>query len=650
MTTVKPFLMLNRLVVIADDGTPAYDEIFHLGVNIVRGQNSSGKSTIANFIFFALGADFHNWTKEAARCRTVFAELKLNDVVITTRRDVRDSGLQPMFIFWGSYLESANANQDQWQVYPYKETKDKIAFSNVLFNALGFPEVRSAEDNKVTMHQILRLLYVDQDTPHQNLFRFERFDVPLLRQATAEMLLGIYDDELYTARVSVRNLRKELDEKEREYKNLIKVLNASGTIVNNQQILNEIERLKAELEANSGEIEKVKQDNSLKARSNSLLNIEKLQDEIGPHKKALNELKEKISNAENEVDDSELFIKSLQKRLTALKKSIITKQALGEVHLDFCPHCMGKLTEEIVEGKCILCKNPLTIDRESTHSARMKQEVELQIKESQHLLNDKKSKFTQYKGALPSVQQSVRSKQRELDSALNQTQSTRDDKLDALLVNKGVLENQIEVCYTRAKSSEIIEALKKDIALLDWKIKSLELEITEREATQTAKKKASQHKVSDYAIEILRKDLPRQEEFQTGQVVNVDFLKDTFNLDGSNSFSASSNVYFKNSILFALFFTSLELSFTRYPKFILCDNVEDKGMEESRSQNFQKQIVEMASNFETDFQIILTTSMINPELNGSPYAVGEEYTKQSKTLKFKTSGTSTSNEQASTLG
>ena len=48
-------LFLNRLIIVTDEGKIAYDEKFHRGVNIIHGQNSSGKSTIVRFIFFALG-------------------------------------------------------------------------------------------------------------------------------------------------------------------------------------------------------------------------------------------------------------------------------------------------------------------------------------------------------------------------------------------------------------------------------------------------------------------------------------------------------------------------------------------------------------------------------------------------------------------
>ena len=52
MTQYNPFLKLNRLIIFTKNGKIAYDENFNVGINIIRGQNSSGKSTIGNFIFY----------------------------------------------------------------------------------------------------------------------------------------------------------------------------------------------------------------------------------------------------------------------------------------------------------------------------------------------------------------------------------------------------------------------------------------------------------------------------------------------------------------------------------------------------------------------------------------------------------------------
>ena len=39
-------LFVNRLIIYTKDNLIAYDEEFHHGINIIRGKNSSGKSTI----------------------------------------------------------------------------------------------------------------------------------------------------------------------------------------------------------------------------------------------------------------------------------------------------------------------------------------------------------------------------------------------------------------------------------------------------------------------------------------------------------------------------------------------------------------------------------------------------------------------------
>lgn len=60
MTQYNPFLKINRLVIFTKNGQIAYDEPFHDGVNIIRGNNGAGKSTIGNFIFMYLVATLKN--------------------------------------------------------------------------------------------------------------------------------------------------------------------------------------------------------------------------------------------------------------------------------------------------------------------------------------------------------------------------------------------------------------------------------------------------------------------------------------------------------------------------------------------------------------------------------------------------------------
>lgn len=72
----------------------------------------------------------------------------------------------------------------------------------------------------------------------------------------------------------------------------------------------------------------------------------------------------------------------------------------------------------------------------------------------------------------------------------------------------------------------------------------------------------------------------------------------------------------------------------RYPRFLLLDNVEDKGMVDPRVKNFQMAIADLINQEKEAHQIIMSTSTLNPDLEGKGYIVGQYYTKRNRTLRI----------------
>jgi hypothetical protein len=632
MTSIKPTLFLNRLIVRTHNNQIAYDEQFHNGINIIRGQNSSGKSTIANFIFYALGGDYANWTTEALKCKEVVAEVEINGVVITLKRSITESGLQPMSIYWNNYEESKK-DSINWQTYSYKQTPNIISYTNVLFKALSFPEVKNAEDSNITIHQILRLLYIDQETPTQSLFRFERFDPPLTREAISEILLGVYDDSLYTQRLNLKQAKKEKEEKEKEFNSLNKIFGQTGELTNIADVQKEIESTKKILLDTDAAIMELRKQQIIRTTKKTGLNSEKIQGDLSIAKNNLRTLQTHINQLDIEIADSRQFISTLEKRISELNNSLLTRQVLGELPLTHCPQCLSELNNHIEDGHCFLCKQLLPEEAEKANAKRLLQEMDLQVKESKSILEEKERKYANFLGERPMYIESARSLQKQLDLSIENSQTTRDERLDDLLVEKGKTEKKIEFLTQQLQIVELTELLKQELARLTSKISLLESEITQKEEQQRQNHHVAMQKIREIALYILRNDLDRQEEFRSGKWVEIDFLRDTYSLDGSNNFSASSKIYLKNAILFSLFFASLKLDFFRYPRFILCDNMEDKGMEKERTQNFQNLITRISSEQEQKHQIIFTTSMIADDLNNTPYCIGIEYDRNNKTLK-----------------
>ncbi len=130
MMMYKPTLILKRLV-IQKSGKLAYDEVFHEGVNIIRGTNGSGKSTIVESIFYVLGGDIPIKKEEFSGCDFVYGEFEMNEIIFTLKRAIED-GRPAIDIFEGSYNQ-AISNVEKWNRYSNTRSDIKKSYSQILF-------------------------------------------------------------------------------------------------------------------------------------------------------------------------------------------------------------------------------------------------------------------------------------------------------------------------------------------------------------------------------------------------------------------------------------------------------------------------------------------------------------------------------------
>lgn len=636
MMQYNPFLKLNRLSIFTQNGKSAYDQEFHEGVNIIRGHNSSGKSTISNFIFYVLGGDFKKWTKASLLCKDVYAEVFINSEPVTIKRVVSNSGNQPMSVFYGTYDEAIKSGSENWQIFPYRRTENKKSFSNAMFLALGFPELRGDVDSNITMHQILRLIYVDQKSLTLDLLMTDSFDSAITRKTIADLLFGVYDDSLYSDKINLRESEKDFDIKKRQFEGIEQIFKSSETETNPQIISALIDENIKQVQSIDNYLNKL---NAEQNKENIIddkkeLKIVSIKTNLLATRNSLSTLQSNINQFEFELIDSADFIKSLEKRALALSDSLLTRETFTDIKMNHCPNCLSQLEPTVDENHCELCKQQLPEDKGSSQIKRMQQEIDNQIRESKKLYLQKEHILLGLKTSYPTLEQKVRAYQRSLNDALSNVKSNRNQEIDELLIKKGELRSKNDYLIKQLKALEQIEVLRKEISGLRVKITSLKENINNKEEEQYQRLKSAYQLIENYTLRLLHSDLGRQTEFKTGKKIKLDFEKNTFTLDEENNFSESSNVYLKNSVRFAIFFASLEKDFFRFPRFIFCDNIEDKGMEPLRSQSFQKEIVKISSESEVKHQIILTTSMISPDLDNSTMCVGEFYSETEKTLKI----------------
>lgn len=639
MTRLDPSLRLSRLVVLKG-GQRAYDEEFHAGVNIIRGVpgegNSVGKSTIADMIFFALGGDLTQWKPEAASCDQVFAEVVLNGSVVTLRREIAEATQQPMWVYFGDFNTASGAGADGWQRYGYRRMSDRESFSQVLFRLMDMPEVPAEAEGNITMHQLLRLMYVDQMTPVDRIFRAERNDSALRRQAVGDLLCGVFDARLYPAQLELRDKEKAYEAATQQYGALNRVLTAAGESFNLDFVEARRRSLEADIAAIQTEIQALKNHRFdarqlVPGQSSIVATIKGDLDRVNGD---ISDLQVQIGQLTYNIADADTLIDEIQRTLVRLREGEVASSTLGPINFLFCPSCFSPLKDPDHEHQCKLCRADVEPDGDRSRFARMRNELEIQLKESSQLQAKRREDLaaaTARAGKLTGVRDALA---REYLNLTRNYLTEADAQIDQLNSRLGYSEREMIELQRERQLAEQMATLSRTRAELNEDITRLKENITLWREQRDRQQDNVYRMIQKRTAAILARDVHTEAEFTEESDVYFDFSEDRVTVNGKSGFSASSLTVIRNAFHLALHWVSCTSPILRYPRFLLLDNIEDKGMTEQRSQNFQRLVAELSESTETAHQIIFTTSMVDPGLDESDMTVGERYSFTNKTLKI----------------
>lgn len=630
MTLLKPTLFVNRLVVMKN-GKAVMDISFHDGLNIVAGENSSGKTTAVRFIAYALGSENISFSQVALLCDEIYLEVTANEAIVTFRRRVSTQLMQPLAILWGNMDKALVAGASLWQLYPFKRSESKESFSQIVFRLLEMPELRGEGGSNITMHQLMRLMYSDQETPSSELFRYDRFDRGITRAAVGDYLLGIDSTELYDLKLRESALDKEASALRTSIKTIYNTFGASGTEISLeflenqiQTIASEIATLQAKLVSASNETTSKtsasKEDNSLRA---------KLTD---AHSK-LSKLKQNKVDLQAEIADSELFLLELEERMFSLEESSIAESHLGTAVFSFCPSCFSKI-EATGDSKssCALCKSEIAEDSARSQLARMRNELALQIKESETIRERQLAELDAITIEIPLVESQLRSLENEFKRNQSHWRSPNQILVQSISKEIGRKEQEIKNALELKKLSDLLEKLTQKLGDVEGQLEWIRGRIQAVIREQIGRRQSAYLSVVDNLKIILREDLYRQAEFADANLVDIDFAANQLSIDHQKQFSASSMVFLRHGFHLALLLSSLQQGYFRYPRFLILDGIEDGGMEVDRSYNFQKIIAKYSDASSVTHQIIMTTMSVCPTLDNDTYVVGRKFTHDQKSI------------------
>jgi hypothetical protein len=636
MTRYEPTLIVTRLVVQRGQHA-AYDEVFHEGVNVIRGENSSGKSTILNSIYYGLGGDLADWSETALLCTRVVVEVRFNGLLATLSRDISQESGQPMEIFGGPYEASLKAPRSEWIKYPYRRSPNKESFSQAIFRLLAIPEVASDVSGNLTIHQVLRVLYSDQLSPVETLFRYDtRFDPPALRDAVGRLLCGSYEARLYENEIEIRTLTRQFDAHEAELKSLFAVMGRTDHSLtlgwlegerNNltseqQKVQQEIERIERDI-ASSSPAEKL----SLRAQDEAYTTVQRLQTELAAA--------QQNRDANNlAIADSWIFIRSLEQKIAALGDASAVAQHLGDVRFSTCPACLTPVAPTGSHEHCHLCKTDFRGTRASDRIVATINEAAIQLRQSLQLQSARDDRAKAYEEKLAALNLEWQSASARLAAAQRLPSTEARERLRELNRTAGYLQRQIEDLAGKETLIQLIDDISARKNSLNSRISALKTENERLRAAQERQLTRAKTLIADEVRDLLVHDLRRQDSFENPRSIQFDFASNTLTVDGHTYFSASSRVILKSSFFLGFFAAATKDSTFRHPRFVMIDTIEDKGMEPERSHNFQNQILRKSREAKVEHQIIFATAMISPDLDDEEFLIGRFSTRDEPTLKI----------------
>ena len=631
--SMERFLRLNRLRVMRG-GKAAYDQFFHEGVNIIRGKNGSGKSTISDFIFFVLGGEFEDWKEAASLCDEVQAEIETSKGKITLKRST-SSKTSPVQVFFGSWEKAQGYALDGWQSFPLRRQASNESFTQVLFRALNIPEAKSDGASNITIHQLLRLCYADQRTPPGRLFRFEPFDTQNIREAVGDLICGISGYEIYEANLKLRELDKEFAQVSNKLSGLLKALPPDDALRSSMSINLAINDLNAEREKLEKEIDEVDSNVKSDETKEYLKERRVAQDEVIKQREKIQAIENKIKKIEYELIEIKEYQSYLRNLIEKLDFSEMSLSYIGAIDFVYCPACGKELTDNVLENHCGLCKSQVDSEDERSRYSQIRVDLEIQLRETKQLLSQKTSEISDAKKEYRSLSTTHQSTLSAFKSKYSGDKGPREAYLAERISRVGHINAEVIFLTRSLGIAGEVDSLIKQKNNIQSEINSLKDRKGALERQAGRRRAMALSKISDITVSLLKADFKRQEEFEDSTHVEINFENDAISVDGKANFAESSNVFLKNAAVLSLFLASGTDTKFFHPRFLLMDNIEDKGMEQERSHLFQRLIVERATEIKIPYQVIFTTSMMNPELELDDYVIGPAYTREEKSLKIK---------------
>jgi hypothetical protein len=635
MMQFNPSIVIKHLVA-KKSNEVVFTEKFHYGLNVLYGSNGGGKTSIIQLLVYSLGYNIVDWKVEAGSCDFVFCEVELNNITMTFRRKINHSTKQSLQICYMELSLALETSLDNWAEYPYAISANKESFSQKIFELLGMPETKFDDNSNMTLHQILRLIYSDQSNPARFIFNHENFDSALKREIVGNHLLGLYDAELYDAKIELNKAQKKFDKLNSELKAMYTILRNSNIIEESDDIEEYLKKLNDETIALIEKIALIKANQILDyTQENKAIN--ELSNNNIELKQQIFDIESDLSLTAYEIEDSKLFIQELEDKLDAINDSIRMKQAVSNIDFEICPSCFT-VVKKSDDNSCSLCKQTEPKKQAEVNLLRMRNELQLQLKESLSLLSRKESRFSENKKILNTHNSLLKKNITEIVPTFSTINTAREKELFESYQLIGQNQEKVDTYNKLGSLYNEVNRISDEKDIEEKNIEKFEELVKEKENVAIQRETELRTLISTIMCRLLQKDTiaesneELEDKFKSATKVDFDFASNAIIVDGQSIFSESSMFLLNNLFHLAILLASTEKEYIRFPRLLILDGIENGGMSDARSRNFQKIVKDETDTIKTKFQVLIATRSIHESLENKMYQIGNKLTSNAKSL------------------
>jgi len=578
------------------------------GINLIVGDNGSGKSTFTYFIEYCLGNSIKYFEKNDTKEYTEIVSDTNNFVQLDILIDSKKYELK-RFIGKNDVLINDNG---EISIYPIIRNQN-IIFSDWL---LGELKISISELNmgtyswKLNFGDLLRLIIYDQDTESKKIYKSPKesnfvSESLIIRKTIFEVLLGISSDDYFKKHDELKVAIKKKD-------SALSKLND----FNDKYSGIELEQIKIESSLNDFNeiLEKTYAERKLYLSSNTKIDekaelINNVQVELIKTDVEISEKSLTINNYKIEYNKISKLYENQTNEISEIEKIIFTNDKLNLFSFKVCPFCMS--SHEPIENHC-LCGSEIK-DENYEKFVYNSNEYDVILKHKTKSIETLQIALDSYYKEITDIKNDIEllsSKSKELTTKLKNLISSIEFSGNTELVdslNDKILETKKEIdkfSYLLEVSNQK-EELELKFNSLNKKYKKINKDFRNLHLAFVTQNKSLITDFNTIYSDLLQKSSALAKIAE----INEDYMPI---IDGGVYKNKSADVPLRLMYYFTILALSLKNKTVKHPGLLIIDTPEDSGIDEDNLKNdlsLLMNAIEYGNQSDKTYQVILTTGL-----------------------------------------